>query len=319
MERHTNDPGMVGALDLLQRLVAGGAVGVGNQPGDHDDLRIDLHPLGRHAVVHLVFQRTHLVEDVDHLAAGIGASQHVVLAEVAVRRQDQQARNHRNAREKGLQHGGRRRLQNVDQHPHGLACACCRGAPAGLEAQPAEHCRQRGPRRLGVERFELPQRFAQRILQLRHLADVRRKHQLLAVDLVHAQKIHELGLSRLGPGEHRARQRPVEMQYALPDRACFLQPRYMAAKRLEVDFQRAVAVIRRPHQLFLEGEKFAHRHALRHELFLMHAQIAPAAGALAQREVGPWRLEHAFLEMPHCLLQGGAVERRAGGVGSQGI
>ncbi len=312
MERHPHDAGMVRTLDLFQRHVAGGAVRLGNQAGHDNDLGVDLHALDRHAVAHLALQRAYLIEDVDHLPAGVGTPQHIVLTEVAMRRQNQQTRDHRNAREKSFQCVGRRCLQDIDQQAHGLAHPCRRGTPARLEAQPAECGRQIGPRRIGVARFELLQSLAQGGTQHRHIADVRREHQPLAIDRVHAQEIQHAAVAYLWPGEHRARQMPVEVQHTLPDRACFLQSRHMTAKRFEIDLQHALAVVRRFHEQFLGSKELAHRHAFRYQMFLVHAQVVPAPRFFTQGEIGPGMLKHTFLEMAHTVLQRRAVERAGG-------
>ena len=58
---------MLGAVDGFQGLVAGGALGLGDEPRDDDDLRAMVQALLVDAPAHLLLHRFHLVQDVHNL------------------------------------------------------------------------------------------------------------------------------------------------------------------------------------------------------------------------------------------------------------
>lgn len=67
-EGHAQDAPVLGAADALDALVARGALGVGDEPRQHHDLRRDeVQSLLLVAREHLLLQRAHLVQDVHHL------------------------------------------------------------------------------------------------------------------------------------------------------------------------------------------------------------------------------------------------------------
>lgn len=66
-EGDAEDARMLGAVDALGAVVAGGALRVGDQPRDDQDLRLYGQPLPPDALQHLPLQRPHLVQYVHHL------------------------------------------------------------------------------------------------------------------------------------------------------------------------------------------------------------------------------------------------------------
>jgi hypothetical protein len=67
-ERHPQDAAVLRAADALDPLVAGRALGVGDEAREHHDLGDDeVQALLLVALQHLLLQRAHLVQDVHHL------------------------------------------------------------------------------------------------------------------------------------------------------------------------------------------------------------------------------------------------------------
>ena len=111
-EWNTHDLGVAGPRDPLARLVAGGLLGFGNQSGDHEDLRIDIDPLFLEPLVHLFFECPGLIQDIDHLPTRVGHPEDVRLTEVAMRREDYDAEDHRNPGQELFENIGAWSLEN---------------------------------------------------------------------------------------------------------------------------------------------------------------------------------------------------------------
>lgn len=67
-EGHSEDARVLGAPDVLQSLVAGGAMRLGDQPCDHQDVWMDILQASRvQTGLQLRLKRAHLVKNVDNL------------------------------------------------------------------------------------------------------------------------------------------------------------------------------------------------------------------------------------------------------------
>jgi hypothetical protein len=141
---------MVGTGNRLHALVTSGAIGLRYQARDDYDLRLDLKTLLLQATAHFLLQGAHLVQNVDHLPAGVRATQHVRLAEPAVRRKNRHGKYHRNARQESLQIVRGRRLQDIEQQLHGFAHPPHVPAPAMFKTQATQLGADAIPVRIGI-------------------------------------------------------------------------------------------------------------------------------------------------------------------------
>ena len=67
-EGNAQDAGILGAADVLDALVAGGALGLRDEARHNQDLGVDVfQPLPPDARQHLALQGPHLVQDVHYL------------------------------------------------------------------------------------------------------------------------------------------------------------------------------------------------------------------------------------------------------------
>ncbi len=114
------NPDIVGLPHLLQALVGGGALVFRNQPGDNQDFGLDIEPGALEILGQKLFQGLGLIKDIDHLTAGVGPPQHVVLAEPAMGAEQHHLRNHGDTGEKLLQVGFVGLFKNILEHMDGL-------------------------------------------------------------------------------------------------------------------------------------------------------------------------------------------------------
>ncbi len=83
-EWHPHDPRPDAADDRLQRLIAIGGIGLGNETGNNQNLGFNIQPQLVGPALHFPLQGPHLVQNVHHLTAGIRQTQNVGLTKIAV-------------------------------------------------------------------------------------------------------------------------------------------------------------------------------------------------------------------------------------------
>ncbi len=298
---------VAGAGDGLQALVAGGALGLRDQAAQNDHPGFQIDALFSQALVHFPFQRTHLVQDVDHLAAGVGAAQHVRLPEPAVRRQDGDGEDHRHPAQELLQRLRRGCLQDVQQQSHAVANAAHVVAPAGLETQRTQVRRQLGGRGLRWAAAQRDQGLAQGIAQLGHAIDGVAEHQLLPAIAVHAQKMQQALIALADLLEQPARQGAVQELDTATDRALFAQLVAVAVERRHVDLEAEGVFVAAGGEVLFEGQVLRDGDLVQVHGLQMDAQILPARDTPTQRQIHPGGIDGRLL-----ALRQGARQHRLG-------
>ncbi len=71
-ERNAQYPRRVGSRHRFQSLIAARVLRLGDESRDYENLRFDVHSLLFESVSHFALERAYLVEDVNHLTAGVG-------------------------------------------------------------------------------------------------------------------------------------------------------------------------------------------------------------------------------------------------------
>jgi len=74
LERHPQDLGIGGSVDHLQPLVACGAFGIWDEPTHHQNLWHNLQALLVDSFAHLLFQRSHLIQNIHNLQEQLNES-----------------------------------------------------------------------------------------------------------------------------------------------------------------------------------------------------------------------------------------------------
>ena len=303
-EGHPQDDRVLGADDRFPGLVAGGALGFGNQARHNDDPGLDVEALGPEAVAHLLFQGADLVQDVDHLSARIRTAQHVALAEVAVGRDDGELEDHGDPAQEPLQGGRLRGLQDVQQHLEGLAHPLCRVAPAGLEPQRLQGVAHLVPAGVGGVSFQQVVRVAQGPAQPAHVLDAVVEHQLHAVVLVDGQEVQQPLVALAELLEELAGESTVQELDPASDGAGLMEPGKFAVEGCQVHLQRP-ALLRGGSlgQSLLEAQEFDDLDLLLLHAVHMEAQVLPSRHVGAQGQVEPGTLHGRLLGGGHGACQ----------------
>ena len=293
-ERHPQNGGVLGTGDGLEALVAGGTARLGDQARHHQDPRCDVQPLLMDPSAHLLLQRPDLIQDVDHLPAGVGQAQDVGLTEKPMGRNDGQPEDHGDARKKLLQGDGIRGLQDVGQQLHGAADARHRPPPAGHETERLEGSGNRIPLGIGGLPRKILLRPAQGQPQPFHRADSLAQHQLLPLVLMDPQKTEQPPVTPLVGAEQPAGEMAIEEFHASPYGARLVKPGKLPVEGLQIHLQ-CPGALSSLHLALLEGEKLRHRDGFKGALLDMESQVVPARHLRTHRQIEPGGIHHRLL------------------------
>ncbi|EKD36265.1 MAG: hypothetical protein ACD_75C01576G0002 [uncultured bacterium] len=301
-EWDSDDMDVVGAFDFFLRDITGSTAGFGDEPGHDQDLRSNVEAVVVDARLHLPLKRPHLIEDIDDLAAGIGQTEDIFLAEVAVGRNDGDVEDHRHQGDETHEGLVVRGLQQVGKPAEALADLLAGPPPARCKAE-----------RFKVRRHILPLAFRGPFVHVLHAVGQRRvqfpdipdpivDHEWLVAIAMDPQEgenqliaAGEIAGQPVGEG-------PIEKFHAVADGADLGHLGEIPLKGLEIEFQDRPGR-RAQGDLLLEGEKVGHAD-LRH--FLIGegvSEIMPAGDLGADGQTQPFLVDHRLLGLGKGLAQ----------------
>ena len=271
-KRNTEDLDILGTINRLQSLVAGGSFRFRNKTCDDNDPRRYLQALIINPFAHLFFQGSNLIKDIDDLAACIREPQNILLAKIAMWGKDHNIKHHGNAAQKLLQGAIVRGFEDIRQQAETLLYPFYGSSPTGLKTKifqlPGDIC----PLRISRHPAQVLHALLEGLLQRPHAGNTVTEHKGNPLVTVEPEK-RKNQLIALGQVMGKSAAQSAVQEFHPPTNGTGLGHfGKITFKGPQINLKGPTGIVK-TNEFFLELQKFCSGYFFNCDIFKMKAKI----------------------------------------------